>query len=98
MLRPTLGEIVSGIRRTILETLAPELASPYAQSQAATAANLLSYVAGSLQTAADYDRGEIEDLSRTFLAIEAAASPPATLLARLEAATSAARHTPPARA
>jgi hypothetical protein len=34
MLRPTLNEIISGMQRTIMDALLPELTSPYAQGQA----------------------------------------------------------------
>jgi hypothetical protein len=34
MLRPTLKELLTGLQGTVLQTLIPELTSPYAQGQA----------------------------------------------------------------
>jgi hypothetical protein len=34
MLRPTLNELISGFQNTIMQTMLPELTSPYAQAQA----------------------------------------------------------------
>ena len=42
MLRPTLNELISGMQRTIMEALMPELTSPYAQGQAMSAIAMLA--------------------------------------------------------
>jgi hypothetical protein len=69
MLRPTLAEIISGIQRTILETLFAELSSPYAQGQAAMAAGDLTHVVSALEKAPAYDVAEIADLAQTLTAL-----------------------------
>ena len=95
MLRPTLAEMLMGIRRTITETLMPELDSPYAQSQAMTAANVLAYVAASLETAPNYDRFEVDDLRNTFEAISRTGN--SSMADQLRSALEAARQSPPNR-
>jgi hypothetical protein len=69
MLRPTLAEILSGIQRTIMETLFPELTSPYAQGQAAMISMNLSHAVESLESAPAYDAAEIGDLKQTLFAL-----------------------------
>ena len=48
MLRPTLNELISGMQRTIMEALMPELTSPYAQGQAMSAIGMLAHAAAVL--------------------------------------------------
>jgi hypothetical protein len=70
MLRPTLNELISGMQRTIMEALMPELTSPYAQGQAMSAIMMLSHAAGVLELAPEYDAAEVKDLRATFAAIK----------------------------
>jgi hypothetical protein len=70
MLRPTLNELISGMQRTIMEALMPELTSPYAQGQAMSAIGMLAHAASSLESAPAYDAAEIKDLRATFAAIK----------------------------
>ena len=51
MLRPTLNEVISGMQRTIMEALLPELTSPYAQGQAMSAILMLAHAAAALESA-----------------------------------------------
>jgi len=70
MLRPTLNEVVSGMQRTIMEALLPELTSPYAQGQAMSAILILAHAAAALESAPAYDAAEIKDLRATFAALK----------------------------
>src|SRR6266403_606381 len=70
MLRPTLNELISGMQRTIMEALMPELTSPYAQGQAMSAIGMLAHAASALESAPAYDAAEIKDLRTTFAAIK----------------------------
>ena len=70
MLRPTLNEVISGMQRTIMEALLPELSSPYAQGQAMSAILILSHAAMALESAPAYDAAEIKDLRATFAALK----------------------------
>lgn len=70
MLRPTLNELVSGMQRTIMEALLPELTSPYAQGQAMSAIGMLAHAATVLESAPAYDAAEIKDLRATFAALK----------------------------
>lgn len=70
MLRPTLNELISGMQRTIMEGLMPELSSPYAQGQAMSAIGMLAHAAAALESAPAYDAAEIKDLLATFKAIK----------------------------
>ncbi len=69
MLRPTLKEIIAGVQRTIIETIAPELKSPFAISQAMTSALILSAASGWIESFPRHDAAEIQDLKRTFDAL-----------------------------
>lgn len=70
MLRPTLSELISGMQRTIMEALLPELTSPYAQGQAMSAIGMLAHAAAVLESAPVYDAAEIKDLRATFAALK----------------------------
>jgi hypothetical protein len=70
MLRPTLNELLSGLQRTIMEALLPELTSPYAQGQAMSAIAMLAHAASSLESAPAYDAAETKDLRATFAALK----------------------------
>ncbi len=70
MLRPTLNELVSGMQRTIMEALLPELTSPYAQGQAMSAIGMLAHAAAVLESAPAYDAAEMKDLRATFAALK----------------------------
>jgi hypothetical protein len=70
MLRPTLNELISGMQRTIMEALMPELTSPYAQGQAMSAIGMLAHAAAVLESAPEYDAAEIKDLRATFAALK----------------------------
>jgi len=70
MLRPTLNELISGMQRTIMEALIPELTSPYAQGQAMSAVGMLAHAAAALESAPAYDAAEIKDLRATFAALK----------------------------
>ncbi len=70
MLRPTLNELVSGMQRTIMEALLPELTSPYAQGQAISAIGMLAHAAAVLESAPAYDAAEMKDLRATFAALK----------------------------
>jgi len=70
MLRPALNELISGMQRTIMEALMPELTSPYAQGQAMSAIAMLAHAAAALESAPAYDAAEIKDLRATFAALK----------------------------
>ena len=70
MLRPTLNEIITGMQRTIMEALLPELTSPYAQGQAMSAIIMLGHAASVLELTPAYDAAEIKDLRATFAALK----------------------------
>jgi hypothetical protein len=70
MLRPTLNELLSGMQRTVMEALIPELTSPYAQGQAVSAIGMLAHAAAVLESAPAYDAAEIKDLRATFAALK----------------------------
>ena len=70
MLRPTLNELISGMQRTIMEALMPELTSPYAQGQAMSAIGMLAHAAAVIESAPAYDAAEIKDLRATFAALK----------------------------
>ncbi|MGH7925871.1 MAG: hypothetical protein ACREQH_14905 [Candidatus Binatus sp.] len=70
MLRPTLNELLSGMQRTIMEAMLPELTSPYAQGQAMSALAMLAHAATVLESAPAYDAAEIKDLRATFAALK----------------------------
>ena len=70
MLRPTLNELISGMQRTIMEALMPELSSPYAQGQAMSAIGMLAHAAAALESAPAYDAAEMKDLRATFAALK----------------------------
>lgn len=70
MLRPTLNELISGMQRTIMEALLPELTSPYAQGQAMSAIAMLAHAAAALESTPAYDAAEIKDLRTTFAALK----------------------------
>jgi hypothetical protein len=70
MLRPTLNELLSGMQRTIVEALMPELTSPYAQGQAMSAIGMLAHAAAVLESVPAYDAAEIKDLRATFAALK----------------------------
>ncbi len=71
MLRPTLKEMLGGMQRTILESLIPELSSPFAQFQATTMVGMLNFVTNWLDAVPAYDVGEIADLRETFNSLHA---------------------------
>src|SRR5260370_37893448 len=70
MLRPTLNELISGMQRTIMEALMPELTSPYAQGQAMSPIGMPAHAAAVLESAPAYDAADIKDLSATFAALK----------------------------
>jgi hypothetical protein len=70
MFRPTLNELISGIQRTIMEALMPELTSPYAQGQAMSAIGMLAHAAAVLESAPAYDAAETKDLRATFAVLK----------------------------
>jgi hypothetical protein len=70
MLRPTLNELISGMQRTIMEALMPELTSPYAQGQAMSAIGMLVHAAATLESAPAYDAAEMKDLRATLAALK----------------------------
>jgi hypothetical protein len=101
MLRPTLNELLSGIQRTIMEALMPELTSPYAQGQAMSAIAMLAHAAAALESAPAYDADEIKDLRATFAALKRLddkhISKKGGLRAALVSATRASAKSPPDR-
>jgi hypothetical protein len=66
MLRPTPKEVIAGIQRTIIETLIPELKSPFALAQAGTAMLVLGAATEWIESFPKHTADEIEDLKRTF--------------------------------
>ncbi len=68
-MRPTPKEIIAGIARSISETMAPELKSPFAIAQAASAAKLLNAAAEWIEAFPKHTATETEDLKQTFDAI-----------------------------
>jgi hypothetical protein len=99
MLRPTLNELLSGMQRTIMEALMPELTSPYAQGQAMSAIGMLAHAATVLESAPAYDAAEIKDLRATFAALKRLGdkhiSKKSGLRGALARATRASAKTPP---
>ncbi len=69
MLRPTHKELLSGLQRTIMEAMLPELSSPYAQGQATSAIAMLAFAAAALDAAPAYDAAEIKDLRATLVGL-----------------------------
>jgi len=69
MFRPTPKEALAGIQRTLMETLVPELKSPFAMMQAATAAMMLGSITNWIEAFPAHIAAEIEDLKRTFDAL-----------------------------
>jgi len=69
MLRPTLNELISGMQRTIMEALMPELTSPYAQGRRCRRSRC-SRTRRGLESAPAYDAAEIKDLRATFAALK----------------------------
>jgi hypothetical protein len=69
MLRPTPKEVIVGIQRSISETMIPELNSPFAISQAATATMILSAAAEWIEAFPKHTAAEIADLKQTFDAL-----------------------------
>ena len=66
MLRPTSKEVIAGIQRTISGVLAPELQSPFAISQANTAAAVLMMASVWIDSFPKHNAAETEDLKQTF--------------------------------
>ena len=99
MLRPTLNELLSGMQRTIMEALMPELTSPYAQGQAMSAIGMLAHAAAVLESSPAYDAAEIKDLRATFAALKRLGdkhvSKKSGLRGALARATRASAKTPP---
>jgi len=58
------------MQRTIMDSLLPELTSPYAQGQAMSAIGMLAHAAAVLESAPAYDSAEIKDLRATFAALK----------------------------
>jgi hypothetical protein len=101
MLRPTLNELISGMQRTIMEALMPELTSPYAQGQAMSAIGMLAHAAAVIESAPAYDAAEMKDLRATFAALKRLGDKPLLkkggLRGALTRATRASAKTPPDR-
>ena len=101
MLRPTLNELVSGMQRTIMEALLPELTSPYAQGQAISAIGMIAHAAAVLESAPAYDAAEMKDLRATFAALKRLGDKPLSkksgLRGALARATRASAKNPPDR-
>ena len=88
MLRPTLNEIIAGLQRSVIETLSPELSSPYALSQAVTAAGVLGYLSYAMVPTPEFDRQETADLSATLGKITGQPKSASTSRKEMEAAIS----------
>jgi hypothetical protein len=89
------------MQRTIVDSLLPELTSPYAQGQAMSAIGMLAHAAGLLESAPAYDAAEIKDLRATFAALKRLGdrhlSTKSGLRAALARATAAGAKNPPDR-
>jgi hypothetical protein len=72
MLRPNLNETLAGIVRTVGDTLAPELQSPYARSQALIVMGVTSGMLASLSVDAECEAAEIADLTHTLETLKCA--------------------------
>ncbi|MBV8136606.1 MAG: hypothetical protein JO121_13405 [Deltaproteobacteria bacterium] len=70
MLRPTLKELLTGLQGTVLQTLIPELTSPFAQGQAMALIGMLLHGADSIERERHYDEGEVRDLRLTIRALK----------------------------
>lgn len=70
MLRPTLKELLTGLQGTVLQTLVPELTSPYAQGQAMSLTGMLLHGADSIERERHYNEGEVRDLHLTIRALK----------------------------
>jgi hypothetical protein len=66
MLRPTLKELLTGLQGTVMQTLLPELASPYAQNQAMSLILMLVHAVDSIDKEPAYNSGELKDLRATI--------------------------------
>ena len=70
MLRPTLKELLTGLQGTVLQTLIPELTSPYAQQQAMYLIGMLIHGSDSIEKERNYNEGEVKDLHLTIRALK----------------------------
>lgn len=70
MLRPTLKELLTGLQGTVLQTLIPELTSPYAQGQAMSVIGMLLHAADAVERERHYNEGEVRDLRLTIRALK----------------------------
>ncbi|HKN00071.1 MAG TPA: hypothetical protein VJX23_06110 [Candidatus Binataceae bacterium] len=66
MPRPTLKELMTGLQGTVVQTLLPELTSPYAQGQAMSLALMMVHAVDSIEKEPAYDAAEIKDLRTTI--------------------------------
>ncbi|MGC1679569.1 MAG: hypothetical protein WA740_18720 [Candidatus Binataceae bacterium] len=69
MLRPTIKELLTSLQGTVGGILMPELASPYAQGQAAYVAAMLARAAAVYDQESGYNAAELKDLRVTLSAL-----------------------------
>jgi hypothetical protein len=70
MLRPTVKELLTGLQGTVVQSLVPELTSPYAQNQAMSLIGMLALAVDSLEKEHIYNQGEVKDLRATIAALK----------------------------
>jgi hypothetical protein len=70
MLRPTLKELLTGLQGTVVQTLLPELRSPYAKGQAMSLVGMLVHAVDSIEKERIYNDREIKDLRSTIAALK----------------------------
>ena len=70
MLRPTLKELLTGLQGTVVQTLVPELTSPYAQNQAMSLVGMLVHATDSIDKERQYNEDEIKDLRSTIASLK----------------------------
>jgi hypothetical protein len=70
MLHPTLKELLTGLQGTVVQTLIPELTSPYAQNQAMSLMGMLVHAVDSLDKERVYNEDEIKDLRSTIASLK----------------------------
>jgi len=70
VLHPTLKELLTGLQGTVVQTLVPELTSPYAQNQAMSLMAMLVHAVDLVDKERVYNEGEIKDLRSTIASLK----------------------------
>ena len=70
MLHPSLKELLTGLQGTVLQTLVPELTSPYAQNQAMSLVGMLVHANDLIDKERLYNEAEARDLRSTIASLK----------------------------